>query len=107
MRLIFFLTNLKIISPSPTGGGGILQNIYPCYQYKSSLILNLNPKLRSSFVFSGCKQMVTNEDYVHKRFMYRNGSCVECGLCDKTVHVPEDKKTKARINFFKKMHYNK
>ena len=45
--------------------------------------------------------------YKNNLSMYRNGSCVECGLCDKTVHVPEDKKTKARINFFKKLHYNK
>jgi hypothetical protein len=37
----------------------------------------------------------------------KGGAVVECGLCDKSIHVPEDKKTKTRINLFKKLHYNK
>ena len=32
---------------------------------------------------------------------------MQCGLCDKVVTVPEDRRVKNRLQFFKKNHYNK
>lgn len=37
----------------------------------------------------------------------REGASVMCGLCDKTISMPEDRKVKARISFFKKNHYDR